>query len=109
MNLFTFILFFILAVISGVIILYLIILGIAPGVKPLDYTGFFLYEPGPGFLLLVGWLFLASILQIYAWAIKKLRQGSKSRLWNRISWAGLVLLLTLEAIMIADFWDFLES
>lgn len=105
MNLFTLLLFMILAAISGVIILYLIILGMAPGVKPLEFTGFFLYGPGPGFFLLIGLLIFAIVIQIFAWVLRNSRQISKSILCNRISWVALILLLILEAVMIADFGE----
>ncbi|MBW4564357.1 MAG: hypothetical protein KME32_25085 [Mojavia pulchra JT2-VF2] len=103
MNLGTLLLFFILAAISGILILYLILLGMAPGVKPLDWTGFFLYGPGPGFFLLFGWLLLASILQIWAWVVRKSQHGRARKLCNLISWIVLGLLLILEVVMIADF------
>jgi hypothetical protein len=101
------ILFILIAAISGVTILYLIILGMAPGVKPLEFTGFFLYGPGPGFFLLIGWLVFALILRIFAWVLKNNRQSRKSLLLARISWAVLLLLLFIEAVMVADFWELL--
>jgi hypothetical protein len=105
MNLFTLIFFFPLVGISTVFMLYLIILGMAPGVKPLEFTGFFLYGPGPGFFLLIAWLILALLLQIFAWVLRNSQQTSASVLVNRISWITLLLLLILEAVMLADFYD----
>lgn len=103
MNLFTLVLFVLIAGISAVITLYLILLGMAPGVKPLGFTGFFLYGPGPGFFLLIAWLILALMLQIFAWVLRNSQKTSASILVNRISWLTLLLLLILEAVMLADF------
>ncbi len=105
MDLFTLILFLLLVSIGTVMTLYLIILGMAPGVKPLDFTGFFLYAPGPGFFLLIAWLIFALILQIFAWVLRNTQQTSSGILANRISWIALLLLLILETVMIADFYD----
>ncbi|MBD2194204.1 MULTISPECIES: hypothetical protein [Calothrix] len=103
MNVGTLILFFILAAISGILILYLILLGMAPGVKPLDWMGFFLYSPGLGFFILIALLFLATTLQIFAWIIKKSQHPIASKRLNLISWIALGLLLLIQLLMIIDF------
>jgi hypothetical protein len=105
MNLVIRILFWLLSLVGSLLMLFLILLGMAPGVKPLDFTGFLLYGPGPGFLWLLGLLLLASVLQICSLALGFRRQRHPSQLSNRLSWIGLILLLILEAVMIADFQE----
>lgn len=105
MNLVIRILFWLLSLVGSLLILFLILLGMAPGVKPLDFTGFLLYGPGPGFLWLLGLLLLASVLQICSLALGFRQQRHLSQLSNRLSWIGLILLLILEAVMIADFQE----
>lgn len=93
-------LFSLLSVIGGIIICYLVLLGMAPGVKSLKFTGVFLYGPGLGFFWLIIWLFLAIALQIYARLLKNMLQQV---LWKQISWAILILLLIIEGLMVAEF------
>lgn len=103
MNLGTGFLFFILAGISAALIVYSILLGMAPGVKPLDWTGVFIYSPGPGFFILVGWLLLTSGIQISAWLAKFNHLSGVSQLCHQISWIALGLLLILQLFVIYDF------
>ncbi len=101
MNLFDPPLFFLLAVIEAIAILYLCLLGMAPGVKPLEtFTGFFMYGPGLGFFWLVlCWIF-AIAFQVGSYFLKTKRQ---KLIWNRLSWAALLLLFVIESAMVADF------
>jgi hypothetical protein len=93
-------LFSLLSVIGTFAILYSIVLGMSPGVSSLKFTRFFMYGPGLGFFWLVILLLLAIVLQIYARLIKN---KTKKLLWNKISWAVLILLLIIEGVMIAEF------
>lgn len=103
MTLFIRILFWMLSLVGGLLILALILLGMAPGVKPLDFTGFLLYGPGPGFFWLLGLLFLASVLEICSLILKIRRRRHLSKVCNQLSWINLLLLLILEIVMIVDF------
>lgn len=105
MNWLTLVLFFLLATINSILMLYLILLGMAPGVSPLTFTGIFLYGPGPGFFILVAWLLVACVLQGVAWLLRLGRRRDRSSLrWNQAAWIALVLLLCLELVMLLDFW-----
>jgi hypothetical protein len=101
MNLFSSGLFFLLAVIEAIAIFYLVLLGMAPGVKPLEkFTGFFMYGPGLGFFwLVICWIF-AIVFQVGSYFLKTKRQ---KLIWNRLSWAALLLLFVLECVMMTDF------
>jgi hypothetical protein len=96
--------FFLLVTIDIIMLLYIILLGIAPGVKPLTYTKFFLYGPGLGFFWLVGGLALAIALQFCRYC-SKIKQ--RKLIFDRLSWTILLLLSVLECVMIADFHDIL--
>lgn len=84
-----------LAALSAALTLLLVLLGMAPGVPPLDYTGLFMYGPGPGFFLLPIWLGAAILARVAAVAV-----GRPAKL---AAWGALGLLLGLQGLMIADF------
>lgn len=94
--------FFLLVEIGIAMLVYIIILGMSPGVKLLTYTGFFLYGPGLGFFWLVGGLALAITLQVCRYCLKIKR---RKLIFDRLSWTILLLLTVLECVMIADFRD----
>ncbi len=94
--------FLMLATIGGINILYIILQGMAPGAPSLKlgFTRFFVYEPGIGFVWLIGLFLLAATLRFYLLFSKNNQQRI---LLNRISWTILVLLLLIEGLVIADF------
>jgi uncharacterized membrane protein len=103
MNLFSSrILFFALTTISGMNIFYIFIRGMAPGASALKspFTRFFLYSPNPGFFWLVESILISLILQIYVLVSKK---TAVSLVLNQIAWITLILALTIECSIIADF------
>lgn len=84
-----------LAAVSAALILLLVLLGMAPGARPLDYTGFLMYGPGPGFFILPIWLFLAVVARVVAVALGRAVEWA--------AWGALGLLLALQGLMLADF------
>jgi hypothetical protein len=81
----------------------LILFGMAPMVPPLDYAGFVIYGPGPGFFLLLLWW--ASVVAAIAVA-RVVRITVGPRAGNAVglfAWASLGGLLMLELFVLADF------
>jgi hypothetical protein len=94
--------FFLLVEIDVVMLVFIILLGMAPGGKSLTYTGFFLY--GSGGFFLFGGLALAITLQVCRYCLKIKR---RKLIFDRLSWITLLLVSVLECVMIVDFFDYL--
>ncbi|MBC8162571.1 MAG: hypothetical protein H7Z42_15275 [Roseiflexaceae bacterium] len=91
------------AVVSFALGFYVVILGMAPGMPPLNLTGVFIYSPGPGFLYLIIWWLAAVGLYVAALGAGWLVQPSLRTYGTALAWLVLAGLIVLQLVILADF------
>jgi len=92
-----------LAALSMPLMLYLLLLGMAPMVPPLDYTGIFLYGPLPGFFIMPLLLIGAVLVRVVAAVLRRMGERGRGGPVELAAWVVLGLLLAIQGAMLADF------
>jgi hypothetical protein len=88
---------------SLLLVFSLILLGMAPMVPRLDYTGFVIYGPGPGFFLLLFWWAIVVVAAGVARVVHSFAGPRAGKAVELFAWTCLVGLLMLELLVLADF------
>lgn len=88
---------------SLLLVFSLILLGMAPTVPSLDYAGFLIYGPGPGFFMLLFWWAIVVAAAVVARVVGSTGRHRTARAVELFAWISLGGLLMLELFTLADF------